>query len=58
MSTLLRISLALLLLAGCTPDQSKSVGAAPKQAVDKATADINKAMQQESDRLREAEEKK
>lgn len=58
MSILLRISLAILLLAGCTPEQSKSVGAAPKQTVDKATADVNKAMQQETDRLRDAEEKK
>jgi PBP1b-binding outer membrane lipoprotein LpoB len=57
LSILLRTSLALL-LAGCTPEQSKSVGAAPKQTVDKATADVNKAMQQETDRQREAEEKK
>jgi uncharacterized lipoprotein YajG len=58
LSILLRTSLALLLLAGCTPEQSKSVAAAPKQTVDKASADVNKAMQQETDRQREAEEKK
>jgi hypothetical protein len=58
LSILLRTSLAVLLLAGCTPEQSKSVGAAPKQALDKATADVNKAMQQEAERTREADEKK
>ena len=47
-----------LTLAGCSPEQSKSVGAAPKQTLDKATADVNRAMQQESERNREAEEKK
>ena len=47
-----------LTLAGCTPEQSKSAGAAPKQTLDKATADVNKAMQQEAERTREADEKK
>jgi hypothetical protein len=47
-----------LTLAGCTPEQSKSVGAAPKRTLDKATADVNKAMQQEAERSREADEKK
>jgi hypothetical protein len=58
LSTLLRISLAALLITGCSPEQSKGVGAAPKQTLDKATADVNRAMQQESERSREAEEKK
>ena len=58
MSILLRTSLAVLLLAGCTPEQPKSVGAAPKQTLDKASADVNRAMQQEAERLRAAEEKK
>jgi hypothetical protein len=47
-----------LLITGCSPEQSKGVGAAPKQTLDKATADVNRAMQQESERSREAEEKK
>jgi hypothetical protein len=55
LSTLLRISLALALLAGCSPEQSKSIGQQPKKTVDKVTTDINKAMQQGqgSERLKE-----
>ena len=58
MSTLRRTSLALavaLALAACTEEQSKSVGQIPKKTVDKAAADINKAMQQGqgSERLKE-----
>ena len=58
MSTPQRTSLALaaaLALAACTEEQSKSVGQTPKKTVDKATADINKAMQQGqgSERLKE-----
>jgi type IV pilus biogenesis protein CpaD/CtpE len=58
LSTLRRTSLALavaLALAACTEEQSKSVGQIPKKTVDKATADINKAMQQGqgSERLKE-----
>ena len=58
MSILLRTSLAILLLAACSPEQSKSVGAAPKQTIDRAGANLDKAMQQEASRMREAEEKK
>ncbi|HWD22195.1 MAG TPA: hypothetical protein VG591_03595 [Burkholderiales bacterium] len=47
-----------LALTACTEEQSKSVGAAPKQTLDKASADVNRAMQQEAERLRAAEEKK
>jgi type IV pilus biogenesis protein CpaD/CtpE len=58
LSILLRTSLALaaaLALAACTEEQSKSVGQIPKKTVDKAAADINKAMQQGqgSERLKE-----
>jgi hypothetical protein len=58
LSTLRRTSLALavaLALAACTEEQSKSVGQIPKKTVDKATADVNKAMQQGqgSERLKE-----
>jgi hypothetical protein len=45
-------------LAGCSPEQSKSVGSAPKSTVDRASADVNKALQQGAERTREAEEKK
>ena len=60
MSTLRRTSLALglaaaLALAACTEEQSKSVGQIPKKTLDKAAADVNKAMQQGqgSERLKE-----
>ena len=58
MSTLRRTSLALavaLALAACTEEQSKSVGQIPKKTIDKAAADVNKAMQQGqgSERLKE-----
>jgi len=58
LSTLLRTELVLaaaLALAACTEDQSKSVGQIPKKTVDKAAADVGKAMQQGqgSERLKE-----
>ncbi len=58
MSTLRRTSLALaaaLALAACSEEQSRSVGQIPKKTLDKASADINKAMQQGqgSERLKE-----
>jgi hypothetical protein len=43
-------------LVGCTPEQSKAIGNAPKKTVDKVTTDVNKAMQQggqDSERLKE-----
>ena len=49
MSTLRRTSLALAAaaaLAACTPEQSQEVGRIPKKTVDKAAADVGKAMQQ------------
>jgi hypothetical protein len=42
-----------LLLAACSPEQSKQIGAQPKKTLDKVTTDLNKAMQQGSDRLKE-----
>jgi hypothetical protein len=44
-----------LALAACTPEQSKEVGRIPKKTVDKAAADVQKAMQQGqgSERLKE-----
>jgi hypothetical protein len=45
-----------LLLAACTPEQSKEIGNIPKKTIDRATTDVNKAMQnagQGSERLKE-----
>jgi hypothetical protein len=45
-------------LAACTPEQSKEIGNIPKKTMDKATTDVNKAMQnagQGSERLKEDE---
>ena len=58
MSILLRTSLAIaaaLALAACTEEQSKNVGQIPKRTLDKATGDVQKAMQQGqgSERLKE-----
>ena len=60
MSTPRRINFALAAalsaaLVACSPEQSKEVGRIPKKTLDKAAADINKAMQQGqgSDRLKE-----
>ena len=43
------------MLAACSPEQSANIGAQPKKTIDKTTADVNKAMQQGSDRLRKDE---
>ena len=58
MSILQKTSLLIfsVVLAGCTPEQSKEIGNTPKKTVDKVTTDINKAMQQQgqgSERLKE-----
>jgi hypothetical protein len=59
LSTLRKIRLAAVLVAAlaaaCTEEQSKEIGRIPKKTVDKATSDIEKAMQQGqgSDRLKE-----
>jgi hypothetical protein len=44
---------ALLVLCGCTEEQSRAVGQQPKKTIDRVTTDVNKAMQQGSDRLKE-----
>ena len=59
MSTLPRTSLLplgiclLQACAACSPEQSKSIGAQPKKTVDKVTVDVNKSMQQGSERLKD-----
>ena len=54
MSTLLRISL-LLLLSGCSPEQSKDIGNQPKKTVDSVSSKVGNLMQQGqgSERLKE-----
>ncbi|MGH8724188.1 MAG: hypothetical protein ACREU1_04970 [Burkholderiales bacterium] len=42
-----------LVLVACTEDQSKAIGQQPKKVIDRATSDVNKAMQQGSERLKE-----
>ena len=55
MSTLLRTSLIVLLLAGCSPEQSKAVGQQPKKTVDGVASKVGDLMQQGqgSERLKE-----
>jgi hypothetical protein len=43
----------VLLLAACSPEQSKELGNQPKKTIDRATENVNKAMQQGTDRLKE-----
>ncbi len=51
------LSLALIvLLAACTPEQSKNIGNQPKKTIDNVTNKINDAMKQggqDSERLKE-----
>ena len=58
MSILRRTSLALaaalaLALAGCSEEQSREIGRIPKKTMDKAADDVQKAMRQGSERLKE-----
>ena len=59
MSTLRRTSRVVFLsalLVACSPEQSREIGNIPKKTMDRATTDINKAMQnagQGSERLKE-----
>jgi hypothetical protein len=58
LSILLRISFLVfsgILFSGCTEDQSKAIGNIPKKTIDKAAADVNKAMQQGAERLEKKE---
>jgi hypothetical protein len=58
LSTLPRISLVLVAaLAACSPEQSKSIGAQPKKTVDKVSTDVNKSLQQGSERLKDQDSK-
>jgi len=60
LSILRRISLALVLLAGCSPEQSANIGAQPKKTVDRVTTDVNRNLQQggqDSDRLKDSDAK-
>jgi hypothetical protein len=45
----------ILVLAACSPEQSRDVGAQPKKTMDRATTDLNKGLQQGSDRLKKGE---
>jgi hypothetical protein len=40
-------------LPGCTEDQSKAIGSAPKQTLDRAERDLDKALRQGAERSRE-----
>ena len=55
MSTLPRISLLILplALAACSPEQSKAIGDQPKQTVDRASTNLDKAMQQGAERAKD-----
>jgi hypothetical protein len=65
LSTLRRIDLSIvcaLLLGACgdkvpQSEAAKTVGSAPKAAIDRTTTDVNKALQQGADRSRQTEEK-
>ena len=48
-----------LLLAACTPEQSKNIGNQPKKTIDNVTNKINDAMKQGqgSERLKDTENK-
>jgi hypothetical protein len=45
----------VLFLAACTEEQSKAVGQQPKKTIDRVTTDVDKAMRQGSERLKEDE---
>jgi outer membrane lipoprotein-sorting protein len=49
----LLLALLALALAGCTQDQSKAIGSAPKKTLDRVESDVSKALQQGADRSRE-----
>jgi hypothetical protein len=58
LSILRRTSLTLaaalaLALAGCSEEQSKEIGRIPKKTMDKAADDVQKAMRQGSERLKD-----
>jgi PBP1b-binding outer membrane lipoprotein LpoB len=61
MKGVLCVCAAILLISGCskTPESetAKKIGEQPKQIVDKATGDVNKAMQKDAQQRQEAEKK-
>jgi len=42
----------VLALSACSEEQSKEIGRMPKKTMDKAAADVDKAMRQGTERLR------
>jgi len=50
----------VLLLAACTPEQSKNIGAQPKKTIDSVSSKVTDLMQQGqgSERLKEKEDQK
>jgi hypothetical protein len=46
------------LLAACSPEQSREVGNAPKQKLERVTTDVQQSLQQGADRSRDADDKK
>ena len=57
MSILPRISLLVLALAACSPEQSANIGAQPKKTIDRAQSNLDKSMQQGADRVKDADAK-
>ena len=49
----------MVMIAACSPEQSKNIGAQPKKTIDNVTSKVNDAMKQgqESERLKDAENK-
>ena len=61
MRFLLWVLFAALLLSACSKvpesETARKIGAQPKQTVDKASADVSKALQQGTERRQEADSK-
>ena len=56
----LLVTTLVLLLAACTPEQSKNIGNQPKKTVDSVSGKVNDLMKQQgqdSERLKEGEQK-
>jgi len=53
------LACAIALLAACSPEQSKNIGAQPKKTVDSVSSKVGNAMQQGqgSERLKEGDSK-
>ncbi|HEY5899951.1 MAG TPA: hypothetical protein VIV54_20465 [Burkholderiales bacterium] len=49
----------VLMIAACTPEQSKNIGAQPKKTIDNVSSKVGNAMQQgqDSERLKDADSK-